>query len=56
VASVADGVLLVIGPKGDTRSSVMSARQQLDKVGARVLGGVLNGPDASSMSSYTYSY
>lgn len=45
VAPSAQGVLLVIGPRGVVRSSVVSARQQLDKVGARLLGAVLNGAD-----------
>jgi tyrosine-protein kinase len=43
VASVAGGVLLVIGPRSATRSAVVAARQRLDRVGARVLGAVLNG-------------
>ena len=54
VASVAQCVLVVIGPKGDTRAAVTSARQQIDKVGARIIGGVLNGPDASAGRSYSY--
>ena len=32
----------------------MSARQQLDRVGARVLGGVLNGPNAIKAQPYGY--
>jgi capsular exopolysaccharide synthesis family protein len=54
VARAADGVLLVIGPNSCTRATVMSARQQLDRVGARVLGGVLNGPNAIKTQPYGY--
>ena len=54
VAAMAKSVLLVIGPNSSTRSTVLSARQQLDRVGARVLGGVLNGPDAIRARSFGY--
>jgi capsular exopolysaccharide synthesis family protein len=54
VATLAGNVLLVIGPKSSNRTSIVSARQQLDKVGAHIIGGVLNGPDASSVQTYTY--
>jgi capsular exopolysaccharide synthesis family protein len=54
VARVADGVLYVIGPRSSTVSSLTSARQQFDNVGARVLGIVLNGPDASMTQTYGY--
>lgn len=43
VASMASTVLLVIGPRSTTRSAVVATRQHLDRVGARVLGAVLNG-------------
>jgi Mrp family chromosome partitioning ATPase len=55
VAEVTKHVLLVIGPEASTRPAITSARQQLDRVGARILGGVLNGPDPS-MSQTSYSY
>lgn len=55
VAAVTKYVLLVIGPKADTRPAITSARQQLNRVGARVLGGVLNGPDPALSQGY-YSY
>ncbi len=55
VAEVTRSVLLVIGPTSNTRPTIISARQQLDRVGARILGGVLNGPDASMTQTY-YSY
>jgi polysaccharide biosynthesis transport protein len=54
VAAVATNVLLVIGPNSATRASVASARQQLERVGARILGGVLNGPDAIRAQSFGY--
>ena len=55
VAEVTKHVLLVISPEASTRPAITSARQQLDRVGARILGGVLNGPDPS-MSQTSYSY
>ena len=55
VAEVTKHVLLVISPEASTRPAITSARQQLDRVGARILGGVLNGPDPS-MSRTSYSY
>jgi non-specific protein-tyrosine kinase len=56
VAQAADGVLVVLGPNSVDRSSVISVRQQLDKVGARVLGGVLNGPAPELIRSDYYYY
>lgn len=55
VAAVTKHVLLVIGPKANTRPAMTSTRQQLDRVGARILGAVLNGPDPSMSQTY-YSY
>jgi succinoglycan biosynthesis transport protein ExoP len=52
VAEVTKHVLLVIGPKGSTRPAITSTRQRLDRVGARILGGVLNGPDPSMSQRY----
>jgi len=54
VAAVTKNVLLVIGPNGNNRPAITSARQQLDRVGARILGGVLNGPHASMVETYAY--
>jgi capsular exopolysaccharide synthesis family protein len=54
VATLAGNVLLVIGPKSSNQTAIVSARQRLDKVGAHIIGGVLNGPDASSVQTYTY--
>jgi Mrp family chromosome partitioning ATPase len=55
VAAVTGNVLLVIGPKANTRPAITSARQQIERVGARIIGGVLNGPDPSLAQAY-YSY
>jgi len=55
VASLTKSVLLVVGPKAGTRSAITAARQKLDRVGARILGGVLNGSDPSMSQTY-YSY
>jgi non-specific protein-tyrosine kinase len=55
VASITRQVLLVIGPKSDTRPTLISMRQQLDRVGADIIGAVLNGPHASMTPTY-YSY
>lgn len=52
LAPLVQGMVLVIGPRSATRDSVTSARQQMEKVGARILGGVLNGPEAGI--TYTY--
>jgi protein-tyrosine kinase len=54
VARLADAVLLVIGPNSSTRATVTSARQQLDRVDARILGCVLNGPHAIKARSFGY--
>jgi capsular exopolysaccharide synthesis family protein len=55
LARVVDGVLFVIGPQSLTQGTVTSARQQLDKVGANVLGVVLNGTAVGVQESY-YTY
>jgi Mrp family chromosome partitioning ATPase len=55
VAAVTKNVLLVIGPKAITRPTLTAARQQLDRVGGRIVGAVLNGPDPSMAQTY-YSY
>ena len=55
VASITQHVLLVIGPKSDTRPTLIAMRQQVDRVGADIIGAVLNGPHASMTPTY-YSY
>ncbi len=54
VAQVAGGVLVVLGPNSVERSSVLAVRQQLEKVGAHVIGGVLNGPDSLTAQADYY--
>jgi hypothetical protein len=55
VAAVTGTAPLVIGPKANTRPAISSAMQQVDRVGARILGGIRNGPDPSLARAY-YSY
>jgi capsular exopolysaccharide synthesis family protein len=55
VAAVTKNVLLVIGPRANTRPTITSVRQQLDRVGARILGGIFNRPDTYVGQTY-YSY
>lgn len=55
VAAITRWVLLVIGPKSDTRPTLISMRQQLDRVGADIIGAVLNGPHPAMTPTY-YSY
>ena len=42
LAPLVDGVLVVAGARSTTRDDVALARQQLDEVGAEVVGGVLS--------------
>jgi capsular exopolysaccharide synthesis family protein len=55
VGAITRCVLLVIGPKANTRPVLTTVRQQLDRVGAPIIGGVLNGPHSSMAQTY-YSY
>src|SRR4029079_3916099 len=43
LAGTVDGVIVVADARKGTRASVAAAADQLDQVGGRVLGGVLNG-------------
>ena len=52
VAEVTKSALLVIGPKASTRPTITAAKQRLDRVGAQILGGVLNGSDLSMSRTY----
>jgi capsular exopolysaccharide synthesis family protein len=54
LAALSDGAILVADAVATTRTAVRHARQQLDQVGARVLGGVLNNFDPYA-SRYSYS-
>jgi Mrp family chromosome partitioning ATPase len=55
VAAVTKNAILVIGPRASTMAAITSARQQLDRLVAWILGRVLNGPDTSLSQTY-YSY
>ena len=54
LGAVADGVLLVLRVGHTDRADALAAVQQLDTVGARVLGAVLN--DAPPQRGYSYVY
>jgi Mrp family chromosome partitioning ATPase len=45
-AAVADGVILLVRAGSTQREAVRETLRQLDTVGARVLGAVLNDPDS----------
>jgi capsular exopolysaccharide synthesis family protein len=54
----ADGVLLVVRAGSTDRGAAQQATQQLATVGARVVGAVLNDPDATAeqYGGYYYDY
>lgn len=54
VGAGADGVLLVVRAGVTDREALRRARQQMDTVGARVLGGVLNDVDGKATGYGTY--
>jgi capsular exopolysaccharide synthesis family protein len=54
LASIVDGVLLVVDAQTTTRSAVMHARREMEQVDAPLLGAVLNRFDASRASGYPY--
>jgi capsular exopolysaccharide synthesis family protein len=54
LAPQVDGVLLVVGPKSTTSISLASCRKQVDNVGARFLGVVLNDLERGMVQSYGY--
>ncbi len=59
LGAVADGVLVVVRAGDTDRKAAEHAIQQLERVGARVVGAVLNDPDARVPrygSYYMYSY
>jgi len=51
-----DGILYVAAAGTTTRQAISRARVQLDQVGGRVIGAVLNGFDPSKSGAYTYEY
>jgi len=55
IAAMSDGSMLVADANSTTRTAARHARQQLDQVGARVVGAVLNNFDPFA-SRYSYGY
>src|SRR5205814_2901115 len=56
LAPLVDGVLFVADSEATTRGAVSHAREQLEQVGAPILGAVLNNFDPSKGRSYYYPY
>ncbi|MFN2589012.1 MAG: polysaccharide biosynthesis tyrosine autokinase, partial [Actinomycetota bacterium] len=56
LAPMADGVLLVADAQRTHRGAVEHARQQIDRVDARVIGAVLNNFDPSKAGAQAYYY
>jgi non-specific protein-tyrosine kinase len=54
VATAADATILVVEAKSATRSSLQQAIRQLEKVGSRLSGAVLNNVDRSTGRQYGY--
>jgi succinoglycan biosynthesis transport protein ExoP len=54
IASMVEGVLLVVLSGKNSRKVVARARKSLQDVGARIIGVVLNRADASTTSDYYY--
>jgi Mrp family chromosome partitioning ATPase len=51
-----DGVLLVIGAGKTRRAAVRQVVESLHRVGAKVVGAVLNGVSPQDVGSYGYYY
>lgn len=56
VGTIGDGVLLVVDAQGTRKNSLKQAMRELEGVGARVLGTVLNNVAASKGEYATYGY
>ena len=56
IAPLADGVLLVVDAENTHRGAVIQAREQLEQVGAPMIGAVLNNFDPSKARSPYYGY
>jgi Mrp family chromosome partitioning ATPase len=54
LAPLVDAVLLVVDGSKTTRGDITDARQQLDRVGARVIGVVVNKFNSSRWGRYHY--
>jgi Mrp family chromosome partitioning ATPase len=56
MAHVADGVILVIRSRTTARPTILKAVHQLQQVGAKISGAVLNCHNISGESYYYHSY
>jgi succinoglycan biosynthesis transport protein ExoP len=56
MAPFVDGVLYVADANATTRGTIAQASDQLEQVGARTIGAVLNNFDPSRATSYSYGY
>jgi polysaccharide biosynthesis transport protein len=56
LAAMADGVLLVADAQATHRAAIEHARQQIDRVHARVVGAVLNNFDPAKARAQSYYY
>ena len=56
LAQVVDGVVIVVGSGEVSRDYVQSAKEQLDKVGANIIGVVLNKVQMNHKEQYYYYY
>ena len=54
IASIVDGVILVVHSGKSSRQIVRKARQLIQDVGAKILGIVLNNVDLKSKDNYYY--
>ncbi|MGH2577205.1 MAG: CpsD/CapB family tyrosine-protein kinase, partial [Actinomycetota bacterium] len=54
LAPLVDAVLLVVDGSKSTPGDIIEARQQLERVGARLIGTVINKFDSSRWGSYQY--
>ena len=56
LASLADGVVMVVDSTSTTRQTLREAAEQLDQVGARIIGVVVNKAQPSKRPRYTSTY
>jgi capsular exopolysaccharide synthesis family protein len=54
IASMVDGVILVVNAGRSSRQVVRRARQMLQEIGAKIFGSVLNNVDLSKNQNYYY--
>ena len=56
IAQIVDGVILVLASGEVNKDYALRAKEQLDKVGAKILGAVLNKADLKTSEYYYYYY